>query len=149
MISSQQTDVDFEIEKEVWNSYDLADGTRLKARSVLYKLVRVPSQNTAESNYNATFQTMVSAFVHPRNKGNVGRAYTEQEIAALPKDEVNFTTEYEEWNVYKIADGTRIKTKLVVSSILKVRQEGVYNMFGEPLYVINWTNVLAPIPKTR
>ena len=149
MSQTQPTDVDFEIEKEVWNSYDLADGTRIKSRAILVKLVRVPSQNVGESLYNATFQNVLSAFVHPRNKGSGGRPYTDQEIKGLSKEEVNFTTEYEDWNIYRLPDGTRMKTKLVVSSILKVKQEGVYNVFGEPLYVVNWTNVLAPVPKAQ
>jgi hypothetical protein len=148
MSQTQPTDVDFDIEKEVWNTYDLVDGTRVKMRSVLIKLVRFPSSaKVGEFDYNASFQNLVTAFVHPRNKGPTGRQYTEQEIASLPKEDVNFTTECEDWNIYKLPDGTRLKTKLVVSSILKITEPGVYNLFGEPIYVTNSTNVLAPSPR--
>lgn len=148
MSQTQSTDIDFEIEKEVWNTYDLADGTRLKSRTVLFKLARSPTEKAGEFAYNAAFQNLVSAFVHPRNKGAPSaRQYTEQEMATLPKEEVNFTTEYEDWNIYKLPDGSRLKTKLVVSSILKVKLEGAFNLFGEPLYVVNQTNIVAPVPK--
>jgi hypothetical protein len=148
MSEIQPTDVEFDIEKEVWNVYDLVDGTRLKVRAVLTKLVRLPTSKVGESNYNAAFQNLLSAFVHPRNKGPAGRAYTEQEMASFAKEEVNFTAEYEDWNIYKLPDGMRMKVKLVVSSIFKVKQEGVYNAFGEPIYVVNSTSILAPVPKT-
>jgi hypothetical protein len=149
MSQSQTADVDFEIEREVWNAYDLVDGTRLKARSVLFKLLRTPTSKVGEFKYNASFQNVVTAFVHPRNKASSGKAYIQQEIDAFPKEEVNFTTDYEDWNIYKLPDGTRLKTKLVVSSIFKVKQEGVFNVFGEPIYVVNWTNVVAPVPKPK
>jgi hypothetical protein len=147
MSLAQSTDVDFEIEKEVWNVYDLADGTRLRIRAILVKLIRLPTSKIGESNYNGAFQNLMNSSVHPRNKGPAGRAYTDQELASFPKEEVNFTPEYEDWNIYKLPDGTRIKVKLVVSSIFKVKQQGVYNAFGEPIYMVNSTAVLAPVQK--
>ncbi len=148
MALSNLVDVEFEIEKEVWNVYDLADGTRLKMRSVLTKLQRRPGTKVGEFEYNAAFQNLVMTFVHPRNKGPPGRIYTDQELGSLPKEEVNFTTELEDWNIYTLSDGNRIKVKVVVASIQKVKQEGAFNIYGEPLYIANSTNVLAPVPKT-
>jgi hypothetical protein len=149
MSQTNWVDVDFDVEKEVWNVYDLADGTRLKMRTILTKLQRRPGAKVGEFEYNAAFQNLVMTSVHPRNKGPPGKMYTEQEAASLsPKEEVNFTPELEDWNIYRLPDGSRIKTKVVVSSIQKVKAEGVYNIYGEPLYLAHSTNVVAPVPKT-
>ena len=139
-------DVDFDVEKEVWNVYDLADGTTLKTRSVLIKLQRHPGVKIGEFEYNAAFQNIIMTFVHPRNKGPPGK-YTIQEVVGLPKEEVNFTTELEDWNMYRLTDGSRIKSKMVVSSVQKVKVEGVFNTYGEPVYAVNSTNIIAPVPK--
>ena len=53
---------------------------------------------------------------------------------------VDFETINEEWNEYKLEDGTVLKFKTVVSSI--IRTENFDPMTGDPVYHVRSTNIL-------
>lgn len=55
--------------------------------------------------------------------------------------EVEFTSLREDWNIYQVADGSKIRAKTVVSNIYRV--PGVYDAQGNPLYVITSGNVVS------
>jgi hypothetical protein len=38
-------EVDFEIKREEWNEYELADGGRLRVKTVVHKILRVVDEN--------------------------------------------------------------------------------------------------------
>jgi len=54
--------------------------------------------------------------------------------------DVDFETVKENWNEYKLEDGTILKFKTVVSSI--IRTEDYDPMTGDPVYHIRSTNIL-------
>lgn len=54
--------------------------------------------------------------------------------------DVDFETIREDWNEYKLEDGTVLKFKTVVSSI--VRTEDYDPMSGDPVYHVRSTNIL-------
>ncbi len=60
-----------------------------------------------------------------------------REIEAV---DVDFDTVKEDWNEYKLEDGTILKFKTIVSSI--VRTEEYDPMTGDPVYHVRSTNVL-------
>ena len=60
-----------------------------------------------------------------------------REIEAM---DVDFETMKEDWNEYKLEDGTILKFKTIVSSI--VRTEEYDPMTGDPVYHVRSTNVL-------
>ena len=60
-----------------------------------------------------------------------------REIEAM---DVDFETVKEDWNEYKLEDGTILKFKTIVSSI--VRTEEYDPMTGDPVYHVRSTNVL-------
>jgi len=47
----------------------------------------------------------------------------------------------EHWNEYLVEDGTVIKIKLVASEV--VRLNGEYDQAGNPVYIVQSTNVLS------
>jgi hypothetical protein len=53
---------------------------------------------------------------------------------------VDFETMQEDWNEYKLEDGTVLKFKTVVSSI--IRTENYDPMSGDPVYHVRSTNIL-------
>jgi predicted metalloenzyme YecM len=61
-----------------------------------------------------------------------------EEVEALPMD-INQTNEY--WNQYLLDDGTVIKMKLVATKVLRV--DNKYDQEGNPLYIIQSTNVTS------
>jgi len=60
-----------------------------------------------------------------------------REIEAM---DVDFETKKEDWNEYKLEDGTVLKFKTVVSSI--IRTEDHDPMTGDPVYHVRSTNIL-------
>ena len=47
-------------------------------------------------------------------------------------EEVDFENEKEEWNVYKLADGTTLKVKVVLVNVVRSRDK--YDPLGNPIY---------------
>jgi len=60
-----------------------------------------------------------------------------REIEAM---DVDFETVREDWNEYKLEDGTILKFKTIVSSI--IRTEEYDPMTGDPVYHVRSTNIL-------
>jgi hypothetical protein len=53
---------------------------------------------------------------------------------------VDFETVKEDWNEYKLTDGTILKFKTVVSNV--IRTENYDPMTGDPVYHVRSTNIL-------
>ena len=52
----------------------------------------------------------------------------------------------EDWNIYRLEDGTILRIKLIATKIsrgIDERGEIIYNPAGEPLYNVRWTAVVA------
>ncbi len=53
----------------------------------------------------------------------------------------------EEWNVYKLKDGTELKVKLVLATVYKLKNDYIEET-GEPIYVIKSENIVtANVPE--
>jgi len=55
-------------------------------------------------------------------------------------EEVDFKNEKEEWNVYKLADGTTLKVKLILVNVVRSRDK--YDPLGNPIYGITSQNIV-------
>jgi len=55
-------------------------------------------------------------------------------------EEVDFENEKEEWNVYKLADGTTLKVKLILVNVVRSRDK--YDPLGNPIYGITSQNIV-------
>jgi len=55
-------------------------------------------------------------------------------------EEVDFENGKEEWNVYKLADGSTLKVKLVLVNVVRSRNK--YDPMGNPIYGITSQNVI-------
>ncbi len=145
-LGAEYEDVDFDIEKETWNIYELIDGSTIKVRTILFKLVRRKKLATGEAPYAGGFQNAFSVRAPERLKGAPStKVYSPEELDKLPKSEVGFSPVLEDWNIYHLKDGTRIKVKLVVSLVQRVK--AVFDQFGDPMYILNSSNVISPTPK--
>lgn len=65
---------------------------------------------------------------------------------------LEFKTEREEWNIYKLEDGTTLRAKLIAIQVMKGHDpatgEAIYLPNGEPLYNIrNEIRVVADVPE--
>jgi hypothetical protein len=146
-------EVDFEVEKEVWNRYELDDGSMIKMRTILVKLLAPRIVPIAEAGaprpqqFEARFQNIVAVIkALDENMGPPSGPISPQEMGSLPKIEVGYTPFAEDWNVYRLPDGSKLKVKLVVSSVSKVKDR--YDQDGYPLYIVQSTNAIVPIPRS-
>ena len=55
--------------------------------------------------------------------------------------ELGFRVSGEHWNEYLADDGTVIRLKPVVTQLLRI--EGMYDPQGDPVYIVNSTNVVT------
>ncbi len=61
-------------------------------------------------------------------------------------EDVDFDTIKEDWNEYKLEDGTTLKFKTIISSVIRTAEYDP--MTGDPVYHIRSTNVLrVKVPK--
>lgn len=154
---------DFKLENEVWNIYELEDGRHrvtLKMRTVLTKVLKprfmkddplppgVPP-DAKQMQFGMSFQNIVVVSnCPPELMGKPSPPVSPAESQKLPREEIKFIPFYEDWNVYGLSDGMKIRVKLVVSSIEKVL--GRYDQFGYPIYNVQSTNAVIPaLPKKR
>jgi hypothetical protein len=65
------------------------------------------------------------------------------EIKVLEGEQVDFEVVKEDWNIYKLKDGTTLKIKLILVGVL--RSNNQYDPLGNPIYAVNSTNVVRVI----
>lgn len=140
-------ELEAEIVREAWNTYDLEDGSRLRARSILTKVLwpkgfeLLPGK---EAKIGASINQLIVVFAPKRLKGPRNpEAPTVQEAAKMKQEEVGTVESKEEWSIYRLP-GKRVgvKIKMVVSSVFRVVD--VFNAEGDPYYLVNSTTVLGP-----
>jgi hypothetical protein len=140
--NSNLTELDFEMEKEVWNKYELENNAQLRTRVVMVKFFYKHSQGVPKE-YSGQF-TPISNVMPYDNYKLFGKAphaaYTPEEMQVAKSTEVSYRTIAEDWNIYRLSDGTRIKTKLVVASINRLLDR--YDQYGVPIYTVNSTTVI-------
>lgn len=56
--------------------------------------------------------------------------------------EIDFTEELENWNEYKLEDGTFLKIKLVLRGVKRLAK---YKPDGSPIYIINSINIVRTL----
>jgi hypothetical protein len=56
--------------------------------------------------------------------------------------DLDFTEVKEDWNEYKLADGTTLKIRLVLKGVKRLKK---FNPDGCPVYVINASNIMRVV----
>lgn len=57
-------------------------------------------------------------------------------------EDLDFTEEEEQWNTYKLSDGTTLKVKLVLQGVKRLKR---YNPDRTPIYVIQSQNIVRAV----
>lgn len=129
---TSETELDFEVIREPWNKYSLMDGSNLKLRYVLVKVKRTVTEN--EVNYALKSKNLVEAYNVPANlRGpKAKKPIPPSELKTAKKQEVAFTTLFEEWCEYMVEDGARIRVKI---SLLEAYRTDKANVDGDPIYL--------------
>ena len=137
------------MKKEDWSRYQVADGTLIRVRIVVRKIVRSIELNPqGYPDFQLESMNAVSAIV----LGHLKRAPTTEPWD--PKkdigEEMKFDTLEDQWQEYHTTDGFKV---LVRPVIMKVWRYLKYNAFGEPIYNVNVQSLLnlekLPSPTAR
>jgi hypothetical protein len=63
-------------------------------------------------------------------------------------EDLEYQTIKEDWNIYKLEDGTTLRIKMVVENIYRALMDDKktirYTPKGEPMYTARWTAVMTP-----
>lgn len=136
-------DLDFKILREDWNIYELADGSILKVRFVLRKVIRTKAFNPdGEPLYAFGSQNFLAPKSPKKLMGPpTSPPPTEEQIHTSEKVEVDFRTKTENWNEYVVEDGAKARIKLVVT---KVERTNFFDQMGYPVYGVS-SNIVTSV----
>jgi len=138
-----EIELDFEIIREPWNKYSLTDGSNLKIRYILQKVKRTVVENKVS--YGLKSQALVEAYNVPANlRGPRAKGPVPPNVLkSAKKQEVAFSTLFEEWCEYMVEDGTRIRAKC---SLVEVHRSDKANVDGEPIYLTHHSTTVSIKP---
>jgi len=122
--------IDFEAISEPWNVYALKDGSVLKFRLILIKVIPVSEKGTKGYAVNAGH---VAGVLVPKKLKAIPSASDGSDYK-IDKKDIPYQIINEEWNEYKLEDGTILKVKPAISSVSRSKTIDAY---GDPIYLIN------------
>lgn len=142
---------DFETEREIWNRYELIEEAQIKAKAVLVKVVerkdlKNPRVNQIGIESKNLVTVLPSKYYRLQSSPNP-RLPSPRQIADAERIDVSFDQLSEDWNIYRLEDGRKLKLKLVVTGI--VRLKGLYDISGIPIYDIGSTVIFNIIGKKK
>lgn len=139
--------IDFDVIKEDWNLYKIEDGTILKLKLVFIKVIREGVDSVGNPIYSINSQNVVGIIPPKELMGPPSnRSYTPQEIAdSIVKEDLKFEVIREDWNEYKLKDGTTLYIKPVVTMVSRT---SLFDRRGEPIYNVQSQIIIKErIPK--
>jgi len=124
-------EMEFTIENEEWNEYELKDGARIRGRIILNKIIRDPYNPNV---FSFDFSQPVFVVFAPtalRDEPNLDRL----EKDSSEKFEVHVNRNHEPWNVYRIVKtDQKVKVKLTATEVNRWADK--YDKRGLPVYDI-------------
>jgi hypothetical protein len=153
--ASDLDNIEFKIIKEVWNEYELKDGTKIKGRMFLTRIIE--DKNSPKPQLKPGEQVIDLRFSFAKHfetfapKDQLGAPTIPlPQIDQINQDdlqEVDPITHSEPWNVYEIIkNGTVVKAKLVVSEFFKIKNK--FDNLGQPYYLMKNGPVFDVKPNT-
>jgi hypothetical protein len=129
--------IDFKATHEDWSEYKLADGTILKARFVLIKVVDEGEYDEhGNPVYGINSINAVGVLVPEKLRGEPSETkYSRSELeASIVDEDIEFEKIKEGWNTYELENGAKISVKLVLVSVSRTNK---FDSRGEPIYIFN------------
>jgi len=123
-------EMEFTIENEEWNDYELKDGVRIRGRIILNKIIRDPyNPNTFSFDFS---KPIFVVFAPMASRGESNWKGAEKDVN---KFEVHVDRNHEPWNVYRIVKtDQKVKVKLTAREVN--RWVDKYDKRGLPVYDI-------------
>ena len=127
-------EMDFSVEEENWNEYDLDTEGRIMARIILKKIIRDPNN---PKKYSFDMSPPIYAVYSPQTKrGESGNEPPQPEIPNLDNYDIKIHKSDERWNVYRILKtGQTLRIRLTVTRIRRVKDR--FDKDGIPLFLMD------------
>jgi hypothetical protein len=139
-------ELDFSIEEEGWNEYELADNSRIRGRIILNKVVRNPN-NPNEIAF-ITQPPIFVTYAPASSRGDRNNPPQPHEYNTLPNYEIRINRNDERWNRYRILrTGQILRLRLMVTDIRRIT-----NRFGNdslPFYLVSSGPSIVINPSTN
>lgn len=139
-------EMDFSVEDENWNEYELDDDCRIMARIILKKIIRDPNN---PQNYSFDMTPPIYTVFSPQTKrGEKGNQPAPTEYNTLENYELKINRSDEKWNVYRILKtGQKLRIRLTVSRIRRIKDR--YDKDGLPFYLMDSLPMLIMDPQKK
>jgi len=129
--------LDFEAINEPWSLYALEDGSVIKFKLVLVKVL--PVLKAGAKSYTINTANVVGVLA-PKTLKGTPTVLSDGRYQVENKD-IPFETIEEKWGEYKLEDGTILKIKPAITSIDKTKN---YDLNGEPIYMVHSQVLVKP-----
>ena len=128
-------EMEFKVEEEDWNEYELDDGVRIKGRIFLAKIIRDPNDPN-KMNFDITPPKWAVYAPPPvRGKPSLELIKDKTKQQSHKKYKVHIDKNHEPWNVYRILrTGQEVKIKLTIDEVN--RFDNAFDQSGCPFYSI-------------
>jgi len=150
--------VDFEVVREGWNKYRLIqDETILKTKFVLINVIMeknykkimegAKTEKGLKIGFGFQSQNVIGVEAPARLRGEPDtKTYTIEELrSSIVKEDLDFETLKETWNVYNLEDGITIKVR---GAPIRVSRTSKFDSQGLPVYLVDSTaDVKVTLPK--
>lgn len=135
--------VDFQVLKEDWSTYKLSDGTKMKAKIMVTKVVRTDQYDPVTSEPIYVFSS-TNHFTTICPKELKGEPTTNQLTPEIIQQSITEALDFEsadreeKWNLYNLSDGSVLRVKL---ELTKISKTSLFEATGDPIYFVNSQNV--------
>jgi len=139
--------LEFETVREDWNEYKIEDGTLLRIKFVMIKILR----REIPGGYDFRFNSNTIIGIHSPEIGEpTNERYTLEELSkSIVKTDMEFKplNKEEIWNKYVIKkDGSEIMVKIEITNIIKTNK---YDEYGDPIYQIQTQPIFKMNPPKK
>jgi len=138
---------DFETKEENWNEYKIEDGTTIRVKFIMVKILRREITGGHDFRFNSSKVISVNAPLEKSGKPSDGNYSPEELFDSITETDMKFKQVNEEkWNKYLLKDGTKIMAKLAITDIGKTDK---YDEFGDPIYNIQSQPLFKAVPPKK
>jgi hypothetical protein len=121
--------VDIKVARENYSEYSLEDGTIMRVRAILLKVVK------EGLDLKLNEKTIAVSFSPPSMKGtpSASKMLINEIAESIKKPNLNYTAIKEEWNEYKLKTGEKISMKAILVS---ASLTDIYDENSDPIYAV-------------
>lgn len=126
-------DLEFKVEEEDWNEYELEDGVVIKGRTFVAKIMRDPNDPKKMNFDLAPPKWAVFAPPHLRGKPSLELLKDPSKQKTAETYKVHIDKSHEPWNIYRILrTGQELKIKMAVDEVIRFKD--AFDQNGCPFY---------------